>query len=270
MDVINSVLPEHSFVFISDLDRTLIHSQNPEYPVVEWLMKEKEKPRPVTHMTLKSVEQLATLLADPDFQFIPCTMRNYEQVMRVGWLSYYQPALMICTNGAQIYVQGQLDLEWEQRMRRYVTQEELDQEQAMIEQLPIPSVEIRQTEGFYLTLKFKTEEAAMEAFRVIQPVFQETNRQVLQIGRKVFVMHKAFDKVHAVDYLLQDRTDVTLYTAGDTEVDRQFTLRGQALLPKHATFRHAKAWVSETLGIEATDELLEKVVAEFNVFKKCL
>ena len=260
-------------IFMTDLDRTIIHSKHPGEPVVEWMsqtklinrtdldeeaVEEVVERRAVTHMTERAQAQLAQLLQDSRFVFIPCTMRNLQQVYRVDFLKTYQPAYMVCTNGAQIYRNGVLDLVWESKMRALVSKETLLREKQLIETLDLPSVEIRITEDFYLTLKFEDESEAQVATRVLKGVFSPHERQVIQVGRKVFVMHPQIDKVHAVDYLMQgEGWEERVYTSGDSLVDQWFTLRGQALLPAHATFKGCPSAIrTKESGIRATEEIL--------------
>lgn len=131
-------------------------------------------------------------------------------------------------------------------------------DQQLIEAQELPPVEIRRTEEFYLTLKFETETEAQAAVCVLKEVFPPRERQVIQVGRKVFVIHPRIDKVHAVDYLMQDQAwEEEVYTAGDSVVDQWFTTRGQALLPAHATFKGCPSAIRTTQGgIRATEEIL--------------
>lgn len=262
-----------SVVFITDLDRTIIHSKHPEEPVVEWMVQTKMVNRPdlderaveevverraVTHMTQQAQNQLAELLSNPRFLFVPCTMRNKQQVERIDFLKAYQPSFMICTNGAQIYRNGQLDLVWDAKMRALVSKEDVLRDQQLVESQQLPPAEIRRTEEFYLTLKFEAETDAQVAVGVLKEVFPPRKRQVIQVGRKVFVIHPHIDKVHAVDYLMQDQAwEEEVYTAGDSIVDQWFTTRGQAILPAHATFKGSLSAVRTTQrGIRATEEIL--------------
>ena len=50
-----------------------------------------------------------------------------------------------------------------------------------------------------------------------------------------------------------------LITSGDTEVDREFTSRGITILPKHSSFKHEKAIITEKSKIHATEEILDYI-----------
>ena len=82
--------------FITDLDRTIIHSKHSGYRCVE-----KLGDREITYMTDYAYEKLHELLKIEEFMFIPCTMRNINQTLRVDFIRCYNPKIIICTNGAQ-------------------------------------------------------------------------------------------------------------------------------------------------------------------------
>ena len=70
-------------VFITDLDRTIIHSKNPDYTCVE-----KYNDREITFMTEKSLIGLKELLSKEDFVFIPCTMRKFHKGKYLFYVIY--------------------------------------------------------------------------------------------------------------------------------------------------------------------------------------
>ena len=263
----------YQWAFISDLDRTLIHSRYPNERVVELYTTTQVRMRddlsasaweevveikPLTYMTEKAYQQLKELLNQPEGLLIPCTMRNLQQVKRIEFFKEKLPPIVICTNGAQIYREGKLDLTWERQMRALITRETLVEEKRQIEALNLPNVEIRITEDFYLTLKFEQEESASQSISRLKELFPPRHRQVIQVGRKVFIIHPSIDKVHAVDYVTQGQPwEDRVFTSGDSIVDQRFTRRGQAILPAHASFQGQPTDIrTQKSGIEATEEIL--------------
>ena len=51
--------------------------------------------------------------------------------------------------------------------------------------------------------------------------------------------------------------------SGDSDVDESFTAIGDAILPRHASFRHNDAAVTGKRGIYATEDILRYVMETF-------
>lgn len=242
--------------FITDLDRTMIHSKHPGYYCVESI-GEKE----ITYMTLTSYEKLQELLRHQHLVFVPCTMRSLAQTTRIDFMKAYQPSFLICTNGAQIYIDGQLDLQWEQHMRALIDEAVVRQEFKKIQTLNVGYERLDLTEGFYISMKFSDDESAKAGWEVLMEQL-ETEHEILLVGRKVFVMDARINKAHAVSYLIQRFAWKEVVTSGDSEVDVEFTKIGRAILPQHACFKHEHATVTTASGIRATEEILDYLLAE--------
>ncbi|MGL5069398.1 MAG: HAD family hydrolase [Sarcina sp.] len=243
--------------FVTDLDRTIIHAKNKGYKCVEYIGE-----REITYMTEKSYDDFRDLLNIKKIKFIPCTMRNIKQTLRVDFIREYNPKVMICTNGAQIYVDGKLDLEWDEKVKEIVNQKEVNENIKYIESLHLKYEEVRNIEGFYVTIKCVAKEDAFEVFSVLKNKFK-ANIKVMHIGVKVFIIDEKINKIYAVDYITKKYKIENLITAGDSEVDFEFTTRGSAVIPKHACFRHDNAFVTEKEGIHSTEDLIDYIKKEF-------
>ncbi|WP_297520750.1 HAD family hydrolase [uncultured Clostridium sp.] len=244
--------------FITDLDRTIIHAKNKGYRCVEH-MGEKE----VTYMTEKSYTDFLEILNNDNLEFIPCTMRNLKQTLRVDFIKEYNPRVIICTNGAQIYISGELDLEWDNYIKSTVNKSVVVDDINYIKTLNLKYDDIRNIEGFYITIKCATKEEAQVVFSVLKNKFK-TNIKVMHIGVKIFIIDERINKIYAVDYIIKKYDIDNLFTAGDSEVDLEFTTRGKAIIPKHACFRHVDAFVTEKEGIHSTEDLIDYLKKEFN------
>ncbi|MGL4973621.1 MAG: HAD family hydrolase [Culicoidibacterales bacterium] len=241
--------------FITDLDHTLIHSQYPEHLCVE---RHPDR-RPITYMTQQSYRLLLRVLMTPTIEVIPCTMRNWSQLQRIDWVQEYPPRLAICSNGAQIFVDGQLDEQWEGMMRERTPKQQVLDDYQKIVALDLKEVEIQKIEQFYLVVKCANVAYAKESIDVIKHVFA-MRRQVFRSGRKIFVITPEIDKKYAVDYLRTHYDLPNIITSGDSIADRKFTMCGQAILPRHATFLHPQARLTIRRGIAATEEILKYVL----------
>lgn len=243
--------------FITDLDRTIIHSKNPGFTCVETY-----DDREITFMTDKSISLLKELLNKEDIEFIPCTMRKYHQTKRVSFISEYNPKYMICENGAQIFVDNVLDTKWESYMRTIINEKEVEDGINKIKSLNLNTKDILNIDGFYIAISFYNEDDADIAFKQIKPLFEKPYN-VIQVGRKMFVIHEKIDKIHAVEYLVDTYKIDNIITSGDSDADKEFTKIGKSILPKHASFKHDSSVIANQSGIHATEEILEYVLEQF-------
>lgn len=245
--------------FITDLDRTIIHSKHRGYKCVE-----KLDDREITYMSDYAYEKLQGLLKREEFIFIPCTMRNITQTLRVDFIRSYNPKVIICTNGAQIYIDGKLDRVWDKQMKSLFDQNELNENINYLEKLKeeykesIGVIEVRNIEDFYITVKCEDSYEAEKFYNIINDKFNK-NINVLKIEAKIFIIHNRINKVYAVDYIIKMLNIKKLITSGDTEVDKEFTSRGVAILPKHSSFKHEKCIITEKSKIHSTEEILDYI-----------
>ena len=119
-------------------------------------------------------------------------------------------------------------------------------------------IEVRNIEDFYITVKCVDSHEADKLYNIISNSFDK-NINVLKIEAKIFIIHNRINKVYAVDYIIEKFNIKKLITSGDTEVDREFTSRGISILPKHSSFKHEKAIITEKSKIHATEEILDYI-----------
>lgn len=241
----------NNIYFITDLDRTIIHSKNKGYKCVE-AIGEKE----ITYMTEKSYSEFLELLKLKHFNFVPCTMRNLKQTLRIDFIKEYNPKIIICSNGAQIYENGELDVFWDEKMKTIKDNEKVEKEIDYLKSLNLKYKEIRNIEGFYITIKCDSEEEAKENLKLLDGNFNKFTR-IIHIGIKIFIIDEKINKINAVDYIVKKYKIENLFTAGDSEVDKEFTKMGKAIIPKHGSFRHEEAFITEKEGIFSTEEIID-------------
>ena len=240
-------------VFITDLDRTMVHSENPDFICVE-----KEGERKITYMTKESINHLNELLSRKDFVFVPCSMRNYAQTMRINFISNNMPRYMICENGAKIYVDGNLDEKWSLYMRSIINSDYVIEGINKIKALKYNFRDIKNIDDFYIAVSFYDEKESDASYSEISSIFSHPYN-VFKVGRKIFIIHNKIDKYYAVKYLVENYDIKCFITSGDTEVDKKFTRLGKCVLPKHASFTHDNAYITSKPGIHSTDEILDFV-----------
>lgn len=251
--------------FITDLDRTIIHSKNKGFKCVE-----KIEDREITYMTDYSYNSFMEILKLEYFQFIPCTMRNINQTLRVNFIRQYNPRIIICTNGAQIYINGKLDAFWDKTMRNLIDAEEVKKDISYLESLNLGCLEVRNIEDFYITVKFETGDLAAKSYELIKDKFK-IGIEVIKIGVKIFIINEKINKLMATDYIIGKFDMKNIITSGDSQVDREFTKRGVSILPKHSSFIHEESIITLKDGIYATDDLLDRLKIHIKLlnYKNC-
>lgn len=239
--------------FITDLDRTIIYSKNKGFKCVE-----KIGDREITYMTDYSYKLFNKILKKENFQFIPCTMRNITQTLRVEFIKEYNPNIIICTNGAEIYINGEIDPFWNDVMRKVIDIKEVEEDIRSIKSLNINYQEVRNIEGFYVAIKFESDKLADEAYNLLKDKFQ-SYKEVIKIWSKIFIIHKEINKLRATDYIIDRFNMKNIITSGDSQVDSEFTKRGISIIPKHSSFRHKGSIITKQEGIYSADELMDKL-----------
>lgn len=224
--------------FISDLDHTLIYSKrniniDKNYATCVEYINDKS----ITYMTTSAYKKFSSLLKDDTFLFIPCTLRDYSQIMRISFIQKYLPKYMICDNGARIYVNGIEDTVYRKTIEEIIDIKQLLKMKNNIEKIIEGYVKF--DNDSFLTCIFENNEIAKKQLSaVLEEVNLEKFTYDLQ-NRKLYIIPKGLDKAVAVKYLIDNYQLFNIVTSGDGKVDEQFTKLGQKiLLPNNAVFHH--------------------------------
>ncbi len=186
------------FYFVTDLDRTIIHAKNKGYKCVE-----KSGEKEITYMTEKSYRDLKELLKNKKIKLVPCTMRSIKQTLRVNFIKEYKPEIIICCNGGQVYINGEMDKEWKRVIDDIVDSEKILKDISYLEELKnevkenINILEVRNIQELYIEVKAFNEEEAIKFFNIIKDGFSEKFR-ILQIKAKIFIIDKRINKVKSL------------------------------------------------------------------------
>ena len=183
--------------FISDLDKTLIYTKYPNEICVEY-----KDGKPISYMTEKGLSLMKKILTKSIF--IPCTMRNLEQTMRINFIKEYNPKFIICQNGANIYINGKLDLEWAEYISQFIKTDELEFMKKGIELLNMPIDRIKIIEGINIEIKFPDSSMCTSFLNLIKCQAFEWYQVIHAKGRrKINIFHKKINKKYAVEYLIK-------------------------------------------------------------------
>lgn len=238
---------------ITDLDSTLIYSKHPNHKIVEYY-----EGRPITFMTQKAFDTLERLVANPNFQLIPCTLRSFEQTMRVEFLQKNMPKYMICDDGASIYVNGVLDNAYQEYLNaNNILKTDLVAEmKAILENAT--GTYVKDNRMSFLVVIYPCHETAIFQADYVKKLMKDYPVMVERQGRKVYVLPHGLGKEVAVQYLKDVHNVEPTFTSGDGFVDEKFVKMGvNPLVPGHAYFEHENKM--KTTGIMAGENILTKI-----------
>lgn len=248
--------------FISDLDQTLIYSKrniNIDKDQVKCVEYINEKS--ITYMTNTAYQNFNSLIQNPEFNFIPCTLRDFNLAMRISFINNHLPKFMICDNGGRIYINGKEDLNYRKKIEQIIDNELLMKYKKEIEKI-ITDGYVKYNNQSFLTCIFTSKETAeIQKKEIINNIIDTTLVSYELQNRKLYIIPKKLDKVNAVQYLIQEYNIQNLITSGDGKVDEKFTSLGQQiLLPKHAVFSNILEVRTNYDGILAGEEIINKLM----------
>lgn len=256
-------------IFVSDLDRTLIYSKRAlaEYPLeeeLELISVEKNVDKDLSFMTNKSLEYLRELSSK--LLFVPVTTRSIHQFQRVSF-NGISHKYAVTSNGANIFYNGQLLLEW----NRNVTEE--------VKESSIPLIELIALldKGFNLKDNLRIIDDLFVYYfceeKVTRPFLQELTDFLAEIGwrvsyqgRKLYVVPAAVSKGKAVKFIQEREDGEPLIGAGDSLLDDEFLkLCHSSFILGHgelaAIHPQTKEYhVIQQLGVKGGEELLKSIL----------
>ena len=238
---------------ITDLDSTLIYSKQPNHKIVEYY-----EGRPITFMTQKASDTLERLVANPNFQLIPCTLRSFEQTMRIEFLQKNMPSYMICDDGASIYIDGVLDEDYQKYLNanNVLKIDMVAEMKAILEKST--GTYVKDNRMSFLVVIYPCHETAIIQFDYVKMLMKEYPVLVERQGRKVYVLPHGLGKEVAVQYLKDVHGVEPTFTSGDGFVDENFVKMGvNPLVPGHAVFDHKNK--AKTTGIMFGEKMLQEV-----------
>mgnify|MGYP001078093784 CR=1 FL=1 len=250
--------------FYSDLDNTLVYAghkmgvSNLEIVPVETYSNGGHG-----YMSKREIELISTIIEDN--LFIPVTTRSIDQAKRVDVFNQSQYA--ICSNGGTILIEGEIDETYKDSIFSRIKELglDLDIERASVERKYGQDLEInRIVDDCFLFIKAKDHVDMNIMLNEIIRSYKNTHYKVFNIGRKVYIIPFFISKEKAISYL-NNKLGVTLCVgAGDSEMDRGFLKKvDYPIVPKHNSLFNNPYKSTETVGILASEEILEYVIKVF-------
>lgn len=243
-------------LFFSDLDKTLVYSGYPDQVCVE-----RSDDKEITYMTPEAIDVFNDLVSQENVVFIPCTLRSYEQTIRISILQSLSRQIFICDNGFSIYVNGSLDKEWDECVQRQlISYPNKVMHQCLCAYYLQNSSEItriKSNRDAFTTVIFTDHVAANKHFRVICDLIDESLYRIELQGRKLYVIPQFLDKSIAVRYLVARYYNDYIITAGDSSVDELFIKEGTLrIIPKHSSINMEDTIRTSEAGIKAGEIIL--------------
>ena len=248
-------------LFFSDLDKTLVYSGYPDQVCVE-----RSEDKEITYMTQEAIDVFKKLVGLENLVFIPCTLRSYEQTIRISILQSLARQIFICDNGFSIYEDGQLDECWDTIIQRELlayNKEEIHKRLLSYYTLNTSEItNVKTNRDAFFTLIFIDAMAAKKHFRAVSNLVDESFYRLELQGRKLYVIPQFLDKSLAVKYLVAKYSNDVVITAGDSSVDEMFVKIGTLqILPAHSNLNIISAIRTKNYGIEAGQEILSIVLS---------
>ncbi len=266
-------------IFASDLDQTLIYSENflkKHYPS-EWevhkeafmTLIEYYQEKPLSYIRKEIIADLVSL--NNKDAFIPVTTRTEEQYKRIEFDRFgITPKYAITTNGAKILHYGEVDEEWSHKVT------------GILNSLKYSPKEISELAGRILPedliLKNRIAEDVFCYLVIDRDKFTDEHRQKLNRefdnslwdlslqGTKLYFMPRAISKGEALLYVADKLGKDIQVAAGDSLLDISFLQKAQhKIIPQHGEIYKQMQkgdcdfQICQGIGTQASCDMLEFV-----------
>lgn len=257
-------------IFASDLDRTLIYSskfidENIDVEVVEYKATE-----PLSYMTKEAKKLLSDLRNKIDF--VPVTTRTIEQYKRICLFHDERvPKYAITSNGGNVLINGETDLEWQSYISTTISQNghTVESVYKLTEELRgQPWVEKARIadEVFFYLLVYK-EDVDFEILEEWSLKLEAIQWELIEHGRKIYCIPKCVNKCDALAYVSKKMGDKSIVSSGDSRMDLTMKAISESfIVPRHGELvelDHVKESVdvifTEFTGIKAAESILNTV-----------
>lgn len=248
----------YNTIFFSDLDRTLIFSER--FSRYQDILVEKKPTKSISYMTHHAVQLLEAVRNET--LFIPVTTRTKETSLRVDFIRDNLPMWMVTNNGAHIWENGILDIEYAEKieLQKKEWHNQLQDTKKIMNNLLIEESikDLKVVEGMYLVYKLEHISSELKSrMREFSENSLVTGFRVEVNSKKMYVFPDYIRKEIAVEYLLNKIPHHKSIGAGDSSMDAGFlSLTDYPIKPSHATFHLNKSHITNSKGIEAGEEIL--------------
>lgn len=258
-------------IYFSDLDRTIICSKKLINDDNRAICIEHIEDEEISYVSKEIIDNLLKL--NQSKIFIPTTTRSLEQFKRIAFNNFgLDFKYAITSNGACILKDGKKLESWEKEIslikERSTSMDTLikayeDNFSKDIES-HITKFRIVEDNFFYIVLdKSITNIDFLSSFTS----YLENNGWVFfKNCSKVYFLPKGMSKENAIQFLIKTELNSMPFNAlGDSTMDAgMLQIANKAFIPKHgdiaSTFEHTNLYVTESLGLDAVNEMLEIIL----------
>lgn len=261
-------------IFASDLDRTLIYTKKLiEEENKDIVLAERYLGKELSYMKSGVVEKIKKM--KNKVLFVPVTTRTIEQYNRIFVINeHIKPVYAIVSNGGNILINGKVDTEWRNIIRKAVdkiTHYKFVQKQflnSFKDTSWIDKMVLR--DELFFSVHFKDKELInVSEFSNFKDWAEENNWTVSLQGRKLYIVPEPVNKWDALLYLKEKEKKKKIISAGDSFLDYPLLINADyAICASHGELKslieekilkQGHISLTEERGINASEEILERV-----------
>ncbi|WZL72907.1 HAD family hydrolase [Clostridiaceae bacterium 35-E11] len=261
-------------IFASDLDRTLIYSDKflEDMSEDEVRLIEKKGEQEISFMTETAIDLLKDL--SENILFVPVTTRTIAQYRRIKlFQNEIVPKYAVVSNGGNLLIDGEIDLQWNQQIHNRIATECLPFEDVLTRFQEIQSDEWvlnkRMADDLFSYCIVDRKKVPMDDLMSFTDWLTQHNWKASLQGRKLYFVPQCVSKGDALDYIQERESIDFVAAAGDSLLDLPMLhMADYAIAPPHGEIN--QIYEEESLAIEsilftekegilAAEEILERV-----------
>lgn len=268
-------MEKQKIVFLTDLDNTILYSQrriSAAEQNVAWM--EERGAKTIGYVTKQSKQYLQGILNSEHIVFVPCTMRTFEQALRIHFIRSYLPRYMILENGGIFYFQGKESKEYYEFLEQELGRDSLLHMKEMmlyLQNLVGQKQFLLRTHknliGSFLYVLIGNPRLSMEefeaVFRLVRDCSKKYSLRCCRQGRKIYILPYSLDKSLGLRYMKEKgyvKDGVLSVGSGDSVFDQQFLDETNiAILPKHAEIYVHGGIRTKRDGLFAGEDILQYI-----------
>lgn len=250
-----------NFFIFSDLDKTLIYSKRyiKDIPLNEIVCVEYKDNKPLSYMTKKAYDYFSKILAKSNF--IPCSMRSLSQIKNIELFKNSIYKYMICYCGAEIYIDGKLDEEYNNLIKEKIDLNELLSFQSFFESY-FKTSRSRMYGNYFIEIKEEDPDTRQAIFDFLSKTLNTNKYNISLLStNKLYVTPIVLNKCYAMNYLINKNKNIKSIALGDSFVDYDFiNYADYSFIPNHCELNSSKTiYKSEKDFIYGGEDILEKI-----------
>ncbi|TKG92288.1 hypothetical protein EYV94_18745 [Puteibacter caeruleilacunae] len=270
-------------IFASDLDQTLIYSENfiaRHYRSAVKIKSEQLKiieyyqGKPLSYIHPGVIKLLQEF--NSQHHFVPVTTRTEEQYRRIQFADWnINPRYAITTNGAKVLIDGKPDLKWQHRINKLVQQSSPSIADIKVLLKDFFSkdqvLKIREAEDVFIYCVLDMSQTSLAQINDLRKCFSKDDWRLSLQGRKLYFMPHFISKGDAIKYVCECLGESRYIAAGDSLLDLPLLVNAQkAYIPGHGEIfeqglhREYDVIICKNEGVTASVQILEGLKSMFS------